>query len=237
MPIVEFGVWPARKGVLFHLSKPFTPTVYYYSRERSWDSATLVIRTTVPPTTLVKPVAAAIHALDLQQPVEDIRTMGQVLDSKLRSQRFSALLLGLFAGAALVLSSVGIYGVLSYIVRGRSREIGIRTALGARTGDVLRLVIVEGMAPALVGIAVGAIVALASARVMKNLVFGVSASDPLTLAGVSATLALVALMASLLPAYRASRCDPVKVLRAEISNGIWSAPPTAALWLPNDALA
>jgi len=100
-------------------------------------------------------------------------------------------------------------------VRGRRHEIGIRTALGAHAVDVLRLVIVEGMWPALVGIAVGTLAALALARVMETLVFGVSASDPLTLAAVGSTLALVTLMASLMPAYRALRLDPVKVLRAE----------------------
>jgi predicted permease len=196
-------------------SEPFTPTVYYYSRERSWSSATLVVRTSPSPTTLARPIVAAIHAIDPEQPVEDIRTMAQVMDSKLAPQRFSALLLGIFAGVALLLASVGIYGVLSYIVRGRMREIGIRSALGARTSDVLRLVIVEAMSPALVGIAVGAVVAFASGRVMRGLVFGVSASDPLTLVCVAATLALVALIASLVPAYRALRLDPVKVLRAE----------------------
>jgi putative ABC transport system permease protein len=141
--------------------------------------------------------------------------MGQVLDGKLTSQRFSALVLGVFAGVALLLAAVGIYSVLSYIVRGRSREIGIRTALGARAADVLRLVVVEGMSPVLVGIAVGTIAALASARVLKSLVFGVSASDPLTLAVVAATLALVALMASLVPAHRALRLNPVNVLRGD----------------------
>jgi putative ABC transport system permease protein len=120
-----------------------------------------------------------------------------------------------FAGVALLLAAVGIYSVLSYIVRGRSREIGIRTALGAQSADVLRLVIVEGMSPALIGIAAGAIAAIASAKVMETLVFGVSASDPLTLAAVAGTLALAALMASLVPAYRAVRLDPVNVLRAE----------------------
>jgi putative ABC transport system permease protein len=120
-----------------------------------------------------------------------------------------------FAGVALLLTAVGIYSVLAYIVRGRTREIGIRTALGARAADVLRLVIIEGMWPALVGIAAGTLAALAFARGMATLVFGVSASDPLTLAGVAATLALVALMASVVPAYRALRLDPVKVLRAE----------------------
>ena len=196
-------------------SESFAPTVYYYSRERSWSSETLVIRTSLSPTSLARPIVAAIQAIDSEQPVDDIRTMSQVIDSKLAAQRFSALLLGIFAGAALLLASIGIYGVLSYIVRGRTREIGIRTALGARTGDVLRLVIVEAMSPALVGIAVGAIAAFASGRAMKSLVFGVSTSDPMTFVCVAATLALVALLASLVPAYRASRFDPVKVLRAE----------------------
>jgi predicted permease len=191
-----------------------TPTVYFYTRE-PYDKATFAIRTAVPPATLAPPAVAAIRAIDPEQPLEDIRTMVQVLDGKLTSQRFSALLLGVFAGVALLLAAIGIYSVLSYIVRGRSREIGIRTALGARTSDVLRLVIVEGMSPALVGVAAGTIAALASAKVMSTLVFGVSASDPLTLGAVGATLALVALMASLVPAYRALRLDPVKVLRAE----------------------
>ncbi len=191
-----------------------TPTVYFYTRAR-YGRATVAIRTSVPPATLAQPAVAAIRAIDPEQPVGDIRTMVEVLDGKLTSQRFSALVLGVFGGVALLLAAVGIYSVLSYIVRGRSREIGIRRALGARTSDVLRLVIVEGMSPALVGVAAGAIAALASARVMRTLVFGVSASDPVTLAAVGATLALVALMASLVPAYRALRLDPAKTLRAE----------------------
>ena len=191
-----------------------TPTVYLYTREPS-PAVTFAIRTRVPPATLAQPAAAVIRALDPEQPVGDIRTMAQVLDGKLTSERFSALLLGVFAGIALLFAAVGIYSVLSYVVRGRSREIGLRTALGARTSDVLRLVIVEGMSPTLVGIAVGTIAALTSAKVMATLVFGVSASDPLTLAAVAATLALVALMASLIPAFRALRLDPVKVLRAD----------------------
>jgi putative ABC transport system permease protein len=197
-----------------NLIEASTPTVYFYTRE-PYGKATFVIRTSMPPTALAQPVAAVIRAIDPEQPVKAIGTMMELLDRRLTSQRFSALLLGVFAGVALLLAAVGIYSVLSYIVRGRSREIGIRTALGARTADVLRLVIVEGMSPALVGIAAGTIAALASAKVMNTLVFGVSASDPLTLAVVAGTLALVALIASLLPAYRALRLDPVKVLRAD----------------------
>ena len=195
------------------LTEGFTPSVYVYTRRPS-GRATFVVRTSVPSPTLNQPVVAAIHGIDAEQPVVDIRTMMQVLDGGLTSQRVSALVLGIFAAVALLLAAVGIYSVLSYIVRGRSREIGIRAALGARPADVLRLVIVEGMSPVLVGIAAGTVAALASAKVMKTLVFGVSASDPLTLAAVAATLALVALMASLVPAYRALRLDPVKILRA-----------------------
>jgi len=186
--------------------------VYFYTRA-PYGRATFALRTSVPPATLAQTAVAAIRAIDPEQPVGDVRTMVQVLDGKLTSQRLSALLLGVFAGVALLLAAVGIYSVLSYIVRGRSREIGIRRALGAGTVDVLRLVIVEGMSPVLVGIAAGMIAALASAKIMETLVGGVSASDPLTLAAVAATLAVVALMASLAPAYRALRLDPVNILR------------------------
>jgi predicted permease len=197
-----------------NLIEASTPTVYFYTRE-PYGRATFAIQTSVPPSTLVRPAVAAIHAIDREQPVGRIRTMVEAVDGELTSQRFSALLLGVFAGLALLLAAVGIYSVLSYIVRGRSREIGIRTALGAQSADVLRLVVVEGMSPVLAGIVIGTVAAIASATVMKTLVFGVNPSDPLTLAAVAATLALVALIASLVPAYRALRLDPVKVLRAE----------------------
>jgi putative ABC transport system permease protein len=154
-----------------------------------------------------------IRALDPEQPVEDVRTMVEVRDALLSSERFSALLLGLFAALALALASVGIYSVLSYIVRGRSREIGIRSALGAQKRDVVRMVVREGMTPALAGIAAGALAALLASLSLERLVFGVSASDPLTLGAVAALLALVALLASLVPAYRAARVAPATALR------------------------
>ncbi len=196
------------------LSQPAAPTVYEFTREHDWRGLVLVLKTAVPPLSVVPAATAAIHEIDAMQPIEDIRTMTAVVDETLVSQRFSALLLGLFAAVALTLAAVGIYSVLSYIVRGRSREIGIRTALGAQTKDVVRLVVFEGMTPALIGIAAGAACALLSARLLEKLVFGVSASDPITLAIVAGTLALVALLASLVPAYRASRVDPLAVLRA-----------------------
>jgi predicted permease len=195
------------------LSSGDSPSVYEYTREHTWNALDIVVRTSVPPSSLAQSAVAAIHAIDAAQPVQDVKTMQTVQEETLTSQRFSALLLALFASVALVLASVGIYSVLSYIVRGRSREIGIRTALGARTTDVLRLVIREGMVPTGIGIAAGTVAALAAARLLEKLVFGVSASDPVTLLAVAGTLALVALLASLVPAYRASRLDPVSVLR------------------------
>jgi putative ABC transport system permease protein len=191
-----------------------TPTVYFYTRARSAET-TFAIRTVVPPATLAQSAVAAIRAVDPEQPVAEVQTMAQRLDRELTPQRFSALLLGVFAAVALLLAAVGIYSVLSHIVRGRSREIGLRAALGAQRADVLRLVVGEAMAPALVGIAAGTIASIASARVVDTLVFGVSATNPLTLGAAGATLALVALMASLMPAYWALRLDPVKALRAE----------------------
>lgn len=197
------------------LSEPPMATVYEYTHEHDWRGLSIVIRTSVPPASLAQATTAALHAIDPEQPIQNIRTMDDVLDQTLTSQRFSTFVLGLFASLALALASVGIYSVLSYIVRGRSREIGIRTALGARTGDVLRMVIAEGMTPTLTGIAGGAVAAVASAKLLEKLVFGVSASDPLTLGAVAGMLAIVALLASLVPAYRAARLDPLIALRDE----------------------
>lgn len=163
---------------------------------------------------LAPAAVSAVRAIDPEQPV-DIRPLTAVVDDTLASRRFSAVLLGLFASVALVLATVGIYSVLSYIVRGRSHEIGIRTALGARSTDVVRMVVIEGMTPTAIGIAAGTVIALGAATALRTLVFGVSASDPLTLVVVAATLALVALSACLVPTYRASRLDPLIVLRAE----------------------
>jgi predicted permease len=206
-------VGDVKQGNLFEAS---APSVYEYSSPlgRAWSGLAIVMRTAVPPASLGNAAAGVIRAIDPQQPVDAIRPMEELVDDTLRSQRFSALLLGLFAGVALALASVGIYSVLSYIVSGRRREIGIRTALGARTSDVVRLIVREGMTPTLIGIALGTVAALASAAILNRVAFGVSASDPVTLAAVAAVLALVALLASVIPAYRAARVDPLNVLRA-----------------------
>jgi putative ABC transport system permease protein len=200
--------------IQLELTKGTNPTVYRYTPEHEFTNLTLVARTSVPPLSLAKAAIEAIQSIDPEQPVENVRPMTDVLDASLRSQRFSAQLLAVFAAVALTLASIGIYSVLSFIVRGRHRELCIRTALGASSGDVLRSVIIEGMTPALVGIVIGVVAALGSARLLSTMVWGVSASDPVTLAIVAAGLALISLIASLLPAYRATRVDPGRVLRA-----------------------
>jgi predicted permease len=196
------------------LAETAAPTVYEFTRQHASPNMTLVLRTSVPPLSLAQSASAVVRTMDPEQPVEDIRTMEAVIEETLVSQRFSALLLGVFAAVALTLATVGIYSVLSYIVRGRNHEIGIRTALGAQTGDVLRLVVREGMTPALIGIGAGAAAALGTARILQQLVYGISASDPLMLTVVAGALGLAALLASLVPAYRASKVDPLTVLRA-----------------------
>jgi predicted permease len=196
------------------LSDTAGATVYEYTTAVPVSSLVLVLRTSGSPAGVTQPAADVIRQIDPNQPVEEVRTMADVLDETLAAPRFGALLLGIFAAVALTLAAVGIYSVLSYIVRGRSREISIRTALGARTSDVLGLVIREGMTPAGIGVAVGTVASLGSAQLLDRLVYGVSASDPLTLGIVAGTLTLVALVATLIPAYRASRLDPLQVLRS-----------------------
>jgi putative ABC transport system permease protein len=195
------------------LAEKAPPTVYYYKRAMPFGQNAVAIRTSGDPVALARSAVAVVQAIDPDVPVQDIRTMDEVIELTLVSERFRALLLQLFAAAALTLASVGIYSVLSYLVRGRRREIGIRTALGAKTGDVVRLVLAEGLKPAIAGIVVGAIGALLAAGVLEKLVYGVKATDPLTLAVVAATLLAVAIAASLIPAWRASKLDPLTVLR------------------------
>ena len=196
------------------LMSPPMPTAYVYSPSLP-AAATFALRTHVPPMSLAQAAVGVIHALDPEQPVQNIRTMEEVRDRTLGAQRFTSSLFGAFAVLALLLASIGIYSVLSYIVRGRSREMGIRTALGAQAGDIVKLVIVEGMTLTLAGIAVGVVAAFLAARYLDRLVIGMSASDPVALALVAGVLTGVALVASLVPAYRASRLDPVKALRAD----------------------
>jgi len=182
-----------------------------------WTSfpMSLVVRTHSTPSSLTSAVTNVVHQVDSELPLLQILTMEDVIGASLSQQRFNMLLLAVFAGLALLLAAIGIYSVLSYSVKRRVGEIGIRMALGAHVRDVLRLVVIEGMRPTLIGVALGLAGALALGRVLANLIYGVKPTDPITFGAVSILLVGVGLFASLIPAYRATRVDPMKTLRDE----------------------
>jgi putative ABC transport system permease protein len=175
----------------------------------------VLTRTDVEPSSLTSAVRAEIARLNKDQAVFNVRTMEEIVSQNVAPRRFSMLLLTVFAVVALLLASIGIYGMLSYAVAQRTREIGLRMTLGAQRGDVLRLVIAHGMKLALVGVVLGLIASLALTRTMTNLLFGVSATDPVTFVGIAFLLALVALLACWVPARRATKVDPIIALRYE----------------------
>jgi len=178
-------------------------------------SMTLVVRSSAKPASLVSAVSNAVHDVDRNIPVRNVLTMDELVTTSLSQQRFNLMLLGAFAVLALILAAIGIYSVLSYSVRRRVQEIGIRLALGARISDVLRMIVIEGMRPTLLGVTIGIVGALALGQVMSSLVYGVKPTDPLTFLAVAMVLAVVALSATIIPAYRAARVDPMVALRYE----------------------
>jgi putative ABC transport system permease protein len=178
-------------------------------------SLTLMLRTQADPMSLAAAARQEIRKLDRNAPVYDIKAFDEYLSNSVARQRFNGVLLGVFAGVALLLTAVGLYGVIAYSISQRTQEIGIRMALGARAGDVLRLVIGQGMALALIGMALGLAGAFAAARLMTSLLFGVGATDPLTYASIAALIMLIALLACYLPARRATKVDPMIALRCE----------------------
>lgn len=175
----------------------------------------MAVRTTGDPARVAESVRAAIWSVDKNQPVQDVQTMDDRLSGFTALRRFYTLMLGVFAGIAVVLSAVGVYGVISYSVSQRRHEIGIRMALGAMPGDVVGMVVGQGLLLAGVGLLVGLGGALAASRALSGLLYGISPSDPLTFVAVSLVLAVVTLLACYLPARRATRVDPVLALRAE----------------------
>jgi putative ABC transport system permease protein len=195
-------------------SEVYAPLEQY--RGEVWDNVLmLAVRSPLPVDSLTTAIREQVRALDRDQPITGIATMEERLSRRLSEPRFSTLLLGLFAGVAMLLAAIGIYGVMSYAVTQRLREIGIRMALGAARRDVLRLVIGQGMKRALLGVGIGLAGALGLTRLMQQLLFGVSATDPLTFAGVALLLTLAALLACWLPARRATKVDPLTALRHE----------------------
>ncbi len=189
--------------------------LYFPYRQGPQGFMSVAIRTEVPPQTIIAAVKQAVQSVDKDQPLANVKTMEQLLSESVGQRRLSMMLLGLFAAIALILASIGIYGVMSYSVEQRSREIGIRMALGAARGSVLQLVMRQGMSLVIVGLVLGILGAIGLTRFMATQLFGVNPTDPATFTLVAVGLALVAMVATLVPAMRATRVDPLVALRQD----------------------
>jgi predicted permease len=233
-------IWPGENALGKHVTLTFSPeksrevvgvvgdvkqdgldvvepvaTLYAPVAQYSTPYLSLVVRTTSPPSTLVSAIANAVHEVDREQPVLDVITMDDVLAGSLSHQRFNMLLLAAFSGLALLLAAIGIYSVLSYSVRRRVREIGVRMALGANRGDVLCMILGQGARLALIGAGIGILAAFGLTRLLASQLFGVTATDPVTFLSVATLIVLVALVACYVPARRATKVDPMVALRYE----------------------
>src|ERR1700722_16656459 len=217
-PTRKYPHWEIIGGVgdvVPHLDTPVEPTMYFPILDGDYRDAFVVLHTSGDPHSTAGAARREIHTLDHDLPVFEIRTMDEIIGRSARNREFSVLLLGLFAALALVLAAVGLYGVLSYVVSQRTGDIGIRMALGAQSSEVRRLVLVQGMKPALAGIIVGLVGAVFGTQLLRSLLFGVSPGDPLTFVAVPLVLLTVAVIACLIPALRATRIDPTMALRQE----------------------
>ena len=213
-------VWREIVGVVGnvkHLSLGAEPDPEYYvpQSQMPFDSMIIVAKTEGDPRSLISAVQSEVRSLDKDLPTYNIKTLEEYVAASVAQPRFNTLLLGIFAGLALVLTAVGLYGVMSYTVTQRTHEIGIRMALGARQPDVLKMVVRQGMTLTIVGIGAGLIGAYFLTRVMASLLFGVSATDPITFIAISVVIAGVALGACFVPARRATKVDPMIALRYE----------------------
>lgn len=197
------------------LERDPNPAIYWPLAREPYPFMTLIIRSAVDPMPLAVAVQKEIRAIDPEQPVADVRTLDAVVAKSIARPRFNTFLLAIFAAVALVLASVGLYGVMNYSAAQRTHEIGIRMALGASRGDIMRLVLGNGMLLTLTGVAIGLVASIALTRVMQSLLFGVTATDLVTFVGVSLVLAIVALVATFVPAQKATRVDPTVALRYE----------------------
>jgi putative ABC transport system permease protein len=172
-----------------------------------------MVRTSVDPLTIAAAVKQEVLAVNRQQPIFNVRSLEQMMTDSISRQRFQMILVGIFAALALILAAIGLYGVISYSVSQRTGEIGIRMALGAQPRDVLKLIVGQGLILTVIGLALGLAGALALTRLMAGLLYGVSATDPLTFAAIALLLTSVALLASYIPARRAMKIDPLIALR------------------------
>ena len=204
-------------GDVHHMSlaREPDPELYFSFAQNPQPAMRLAVRTAADPLRFAPALRRAVMDLDRDQPLSRVGSMEQAISDAVSTERFSALLLGVFASLALVLSAIGIYGVISFSVTRRTHEIGVRMALGARSTDVLRAVVGQGAVLALVGVAIGLSAAFALTRLIGSLLYGVKATDPFVFAGVSLLLIAVAALASYIPARRAARVDPMVALRYE----------------------
>ena len=191
------------------------PELYFSARQDLWPAMSLVVRSSVEPSSLSASVRQAVNEVDRSVPVADVKPMDHIVSESITQPRFNLFLLGLFGSVAMILSAAGIYGVTAYTVTQRTRELGIRIALGAQMGDVLKMILGQGMAVIGVGLVVGLAAAFALMRLLRSLLFGVGENDPLTFVAITVVLVLVALIACYIPARRATKVDPLVALRYE----------------------
>src|SRR6266480_238119 len=197
------------------IAQPKMQMYFAYRQLKDLAANALIVRTSVEPMSLATSTRDAIWAVDKDQPVANVDTMDHIVSEAIARQRFSMLLLGIFAALALILAAVGIYGVMSYSVAQRIHEIGIRMALGARRTDVLKMIVNQGLKLVSIGMMLGLAAAFLLTRVLQSLLFGISATDTVTFFGISLVLLAVAILASYLPALRARKVDPIIALRAQ----------------------
>ena len=215
----DTGPWASVVGVIRHVHRSGPknegePQIYFAYRQRVQTPLSYVVRTNVDPMSIVRAVRTQVASLDPDLPVARIASMETLESTALARDRFNTLIFLVFAATALLLAAIGLYGVMAYLVAQRQAELGIRLALGGGPGDVARLVIGDGMRMALLGIVIGTVASLALGRALEGLLYGTRPTDPVTYAVIAAILAVVSLLASAIPARRATRSDPVDALRA-----------------------
>ena len=197
------------------LREESTPEVYFSTLQDYWPTMALVVRSSVEPSSLSGAIRQAVNEVDKSVPVSQVKTMDHVVSESITQPRFNLFLLGLFSTVAMLLSAAGIYGVTAYTVSQRTHELGIRLALGAQVGDVLKMILGQGMAVIGVGLVLGLGAAFGLMRLLRSLLFGVGENDPLTFVAITLVLLIVALIACYIPARRATKVDPLEALRAE----------------------
>jgi putative ABC transport system permease protein len=195
------------------IGDPVLPAMYVPFAQRPVTNLTLAVRASGDATQLIAPIRAAVRALDPDQPVSSVATMSEIVAASVQQPRDRTALLGVFAVVALVLAAIGVYGVMAYGVNERTREIGVRVALGADAADVVRLVVRGALGMTAMGVALGLVGGFAASRLLESLLFGVTATDVPTFATAAVIILVVAGLATWLPARRAARVDPVVALR------------------------